>query len=422
MLIKNADVYDPYKMREFKADILVEKGIIKAVLPENSDLRDEQIIEASGCILVPGFTDVHVHFRDPGFTQKEDIYTGAMAAARGGYTDVVLMANTKPATDNPQTLDYVLNKGRETGINVHACGAVTMGLSGEKLTDMHKLNELGAIGFTDDGIPLMDENLLKEAMEICAALDVPISLHEEDKRLISENGINKGKASEYYNITGSPSEAEYTLIERDVSIALETKVKLNVQHISTKEGVDIVRKARKISNNIYAEVTPHHLALTEEAVIKYGANAKMNPPLRTNEDRLAILEGIKDKTITILATDHAPHTKEEKSGPITQAPSGIIGLETAFSVAYMNLVKNNVISLMDLLEMMCVNPRKLYKLPDAAVIEGNPADFAIIDLNAEYVYNDSCSKAFNTPFAGSKLQGLVKWTVCKGQIVWRSKE
>ena len=416
--IINGRVIDPINGTDRVLNIEIEGEHIKRVKETSFENDGTPEIDATGKYILPGFCDVHVHFRDPGFTHKEDIYTGAKAAVAGGYTDVVMMANTKPAIDNPETLEYVLKKGRETDINVHACGTVTKGLAGLELTDMAKLKELGAIGFTDDGIPLMDEELLRKAFETAKKLDVPISLHEEDKTLIKQNGINHGTVSEKLGIYGSPKEAESSLIARDVLLAMETGVKLNIQHISTMEGVELVRNIKKKCDNVYAEVTPHHLALTECAVLQYGVNAKMNPPLRTESDRQAIIEGVKDGTISMLATDHAPHAAEEKAKGLTEAPSGITGLETAFSVAYDELVLKGYIGLKQLVEMLTVNPRKLYGLEQVELKEGGRADLVIADLNENWVYDHTESKSKNTPFLGKSFTGKIKKTICKGKVVY----
>lgn len=415
MKICNGYVVDPVNNLRGRFDIEIENGKIKTVEPAFGEVKEGDI-DASGLTVIPGLCDVHVHFRDPGFTHKEDIETGAKAALRGGFTDVVMMANTKPSIDSVETLSYVLEKGKKTGLNVHSCGAVTKGLSGKELTDMEGLKNAGAIGFTDDGIPLMDADLLREALVMAKKLDVPVSLHEEDRRVIKENGINHGAASDYYGIFGSPREAEIKLIKRDVEIALETGAKLNVQHISTREGAELIRQARKKSENIYAEVTPHHLSLTEEAAIEYGANAKMNPPLRTKKDRAALIEGVKDGTISIIATDHAPHSKEEKEAELTKAPSGIIGLETSLSVSYKALVESGAITLDKLVELMAVNPRKLYSLPFEGIKSGASADLVIFNEKEKWKYDSSVSKASNSPFLGSELPCKIHYTIVKGQI------
>lgn len=416
--IVNSRVVDPVNSTDSRLCVEIKDGIISHVGEAPTDEQAERTIDAEGSFLFPGFCDVHVHFRDPGFTHKEDILTGAACAARGGFTDVVMMANTKPAIDNTETLKYVLDKGKETGIHVRACGTVSKGLKGEELTDMKAMKAAGAAGFTDDGIPLMDAELLRKAFMTAAELKMPVSLHEEDKSFIRENGINHGRASEHYGIYGSPREAESSLIARDIEIAKETGVRMEVQHISSKEGVELVRLAKAEYPDIYAEVTPHHLALTEEAVMEYGTNAKMNPPLRTEEDRQALIEGVKDGTITIVATDHAPHTPEEKSAEITKAPSGIIGLETAFTVAYDVLVRGGHIPVTKLVELFTVNPRKLYGLPSEGVRQGAPADITLFSPEREFKYDKSLSKSCNSPFLGRTFRGMITCCICGGKVVY----
>lgn len=422
LYLVNGNILDPVTGLKGQYDVAIDEGkIVSIFMTGSKDVtagEDDRIIDAKGLTITPGFCDVHVHFRDPGFTYKEDIYTGAKAAARGGCTDVVMMANTKPAIDNVETLEYVLNKGKETGINVHACGSVTKSLAGYELTDMDTLKEAGAVGFTDDGIPLMDMHVLKAAFNKAAKLKVPVSLHEEDKNIIKENGINHGAASDFFGIYGSPREAESKLIARDIKLAIPTGVKLNIQHISTKEGVELVRKAKRESENIFAEVTPHHIALTETEMFGSGTNAKMNPPLRTKRDRAAIIEGIKDGTISFIATDHAPHSVEEKAKPLTEAPSGIIGLETAFSICYMNLVKTGAVTLEHMIKMLTVNPRALYGFENEGIKEGAKADLAIFSEKEKWVYDSSVSKASNSPFMNMTLTGKIKYTICKGEVVY----
>ncbi len=416
--IVNARVIDPVNQTDGVSCVEIEDGVISHVGAAPTDRPADRCIDAEGLLLFPGLCDVHVHFRDPGFTHKEDIYTGAKCAAAGGFTEVVMMANTSPAIDNADTLEYVLKKGAETDIRVHACATVTKGLKGQELTDMAGLKALGAAGFTDDGIPLMNADLLREAFKTAAELQMPVSLHEEDKSFIKENGINHGKASEHYGIFGSPREAESSLIARDIEIAKETVVSMEVQHISSKEGVELVRAAKREYPDIYAEVTPHHLALTEDAAIKYGTNAKMNPPLRTEEDRQALIEGVKDGTISIIATDHAPHSPEEKNAEITKAPSGIIGLETAFTLSYDVLVRGGHISEAKLIELFTVNPRRLYGFETPGITVGVPADLALFSPNEEWTYDLSHSKSVNSPFFGRKLKGRIKYTICKGKIIY----
>lgn len=413
LLIKNGYMIDPKSGWDGNYDLLIEKDTIVRI-GKKLEAPDGKcrVIDAEGLLVAPGLVDVHVHFREPGFTEKEDIVTGAAAAARGGYTSVVLMANTKPPVDNLETLKYVQKRGGETGIHVYTCANVTRAMQGKELTPMRELAEAGAVGFTDDGIPLTDEEIVRSAMRNAAALDMPVSLHEEDPKLIANNGINKGRASEHFGIGGSPREAEITMVERDLKLALETGASVNIQHVSTRETVELIRRAKEKGKNIHAEATPHHFTLTEEAAIQYGTLAKMNPPLREEADRQAIIKGLVDGTIDLIATDHAPHTAEEKAKPITEAPSGIIGLETALALGITELVDGGYLTMRQLLALMSTNPANLYHLNAGYLAEGGPADVILIDTRLEWTPMEYASKASNTPFTGRPLKGKVVATIC----------
>lgn len=422
LLIQNGYMLDPKSGREGKYDILIDDGKIVQIAPKidkPSGKKSCRIIDAEGLLAAPGLVDVHVHFREPGFTAKEDIESGAAAAAKGGFTTVVMMANTNPRIDNADTLKMVLEKGKKTDIHVLSCANVTKEMKGMELTDMELLAENGAVGFTDDGVPLIDEKIVTEAMKLSAKLDMPISFHEENPQLIAENGINRGKASEYYGIQGSPREAEISLVERDLKLAAQTGAIVNIQHISAKESVELVRQAKKSCPNVHAEATPHHFTLNEEAAIKYGTLAKMNPPLREEKDRLEIIRGLADGTIDIIATDHAPHTKEEKEQSITAAPSGIIGLETALSLGITELVDEGYITLKQLIAAMSTNPAAMYHLNAGYIAEGGPADLVLVDTGARVTVGDYASKASNSPFTDWELNGKVMYTICAGQIVYK---
>lgn len=424
LLLTNVYLMNPATKQEGICDILIDEDRIVRIAPNLKEaVREEdkvEILDAAGLIAAPGLVDVHSHFRDPGFTHKEDILSGAKAAARGGYTTVVLMANTKPAVDNEETLAYVLQKGKETGIHVETCATVTVGMKGQTLVDMESLLQKGAVGFTDDGVPILDEELVRRAMQNAESLGVPISFHEENPAFIENNGVHAGKAAAYFGIGGSKREAEIDLVKRDLEIALQTGACIDIQHISTKEAVELVRQAKKRGDNIHAEATPHHFTLTEEACIQYGTLAKMNPPLREEADRQAVIEGLKDGTIDLIATDHAPHSKEEKEKPITEAPSGIIGLETALSLGITELVEKNEMTLMSLLEKMTVNPARMYHLDAGYLAEDGPADLVLFDRNAVWKVQEYASKSANSPFTGWDLKGKVKYTICAGKIVYRA--
>lgn len=419
ILIQGGRMIDPIKKVEQVGDVVIRDGKIDGIGVYENDGRYEQVINASGCVIAPGLVDVHVHFRDPGLTYKEDILTGANAAAAGGFTTVICMANTKPTVDNIDTLQYVIEQAKKTGIHVLASASISKGLKGETLTDMAALKEAGAVGFTDDGIPLMNGKLLQQAMEQAAKLGLPISLHEEDPCFIKHNGINHGSVSEKLEIYGSPSVAEDSLVARDCMIALDTGAKVNIQHISSAKAVEAVRLAKKMGANVYAEVTPHHFTLTEDAVLKYGTLAKMNPPLRTEADRQALIQGLQDGTIDMIATDHAPHSREEKSKALTEAPSGIIGLETALALGITELVEKGYLTLPELIEKMSLNLARLYGLDCGKMEEGAKADLVIFHPKESFTVEKFYSKSANSPFIGWKLKGKIHYTICDGKIVYK---
>ncbi len=425
ILIKNGRVIDPAKGTDDVMDMVIDGGKIKAMghYPENGEY--ETVIDASGLTVWPGLIDVHVHFRDPGLTYKEDIGTGAASAKKGGFTTVVTMANTKPPVDSEETVRYVLEEGKKTGIHVLPAACVSVGMKGQGLTDMDTLKAAGAVGFTDDGIPLMDQKLVRQAMLKAKELDVPLSFHEEDPAFISENGIHAGEAAKALGIQGSPALAEDALVARDCMLALHTGASVNIQHISSVNSVRMVKLAKELGADVTAEVTPHHFTLTESAVLEHGAMAKMNPPLRTEKDRLGIIEGIRDGSIDMIATDHAPHSAEEKAvEPVWKAPSGIIGLETALALAVTNLVKPGHLTMVQLMEKMSLNPAKLYRFDKGSVAEGADADLVIFDENERWTVteDDIASKSHNTPFIGAELYGRVKYTICGGRIVYEDKK
>lgn len=421
ILIKNGRLIDPLSKRDEIVDISIENGKIKEIGKIDGE-KFEQVIDAKGCIVSPGLIDVHVHFRDPGFTYKEDILSGAKSAARGGFTTVVCMANTKPVVDNVETLNYINEKANKACINVLQVGSVTKSFRGEELTNFEELLEKGAVGFSDDGIAIMDTEILYEAMKKAKELDVPISLHEEDSNFIKTAGVNDGEISKKLGLEGGAKTcAEDIMVARDCMVALETGAKVNIQHISSGVAVETVRFAKSLGAKVYAEAAPHHFTLTEEDVLKHKGLGKMNPPLRSEKDKLSIIEGLKDNTIEIIATDHAPHSNEEKNREFAACPSGIIGLETSLALGITSLVKENHLSLMSLLEKMTINPAKLYNLDRGFIKEGAIADIVIFNPNEDWIVKDFDSKSSNSPFIGEKLSGKIKYTISEGRVVYTDK-
>lgn len=420
MIIKGGRVLDPVSKRDEVLDIKIEDGkIIKIAKDIEASSDKEEVIDARKKVVVPGLIDVHVHFRDPGQTQKEDLVTGSQAAIAGGFTSVVQMANTSPKIDSKEKIIEHYKKARDLSLKVFTVSALTKNFGDLELVDMEENFKRGAVAFTDDGIPNRNSELILEAMNRAKELDALISFHEEDPDLIGQNGINHSEVSKKLGIYGSPNIAETSFIARDVAMAIYTGAKISIQHISTGLGVDLVKFGKEMGANIYAEVTPHHIALNDSAVLEYGSLAKMNPPLRSEEDRLRIIKGIKEGTIEIIATDHAPHTAEEKSKEITKAPSGIIGLETSFSICYENLVLTEEISLMKLIELMSTNPARIYGLEGGEISQGKIADLAIIDLDSEYKIDKYKSKSSNTPFKDKTLRGEVLYTISEGELVYK---
>lgn len=440
LLIKNGRVVDPVSGVDEVKDVLVNEGNIvmtgtqasemfydvQRKLSESENVQENsglfRVIDASGLVVAPGLVDTHVHFRDPGFTYKEDIFTGAKAAAKGGFTTVVCMANTKPVVDNLDTLEYVLNKGSQTGIHVLSAAAITKGLGGEELVDMQALAAAGAAGFTDDGIPVMDEKILVEAMLQAKELNLPISLHEEDPAFIASPGVHQGEVSKKLGYGGASRTAEDVMVARDCALALHTGARVCIQHISSKNAVEYVRTAKKLGADVHAEATPHHFTLTDKAVLEYGTLARMNPPVRTEEDRIKIIEGLKDGTIDMIVTDHAPHSAQEKARPMESAPSGITGLETSLGLGIKSLVEAGHLTLMQLMACMSRNPMEFYGKKPVSIEKGNPADIVIFGENERWVVDHFASKAVNSPFMGWELPGKVHFTICAGNIVYEENQ
>nr|WP_302134272.1 dihydroorotase [uncultured Schaedlerella sp.] len=418
MILKNGLIMDPGTNASYKADLHIRDGVIAKIGPDLSAAPSEECLDAEGFVIAPGLIDTHTHFRDPGFPHKETLHTGALAAARGGFTSVICMANTSPAVDSVPVLQDILERAKQEDIRVFQAGTVSQGLKGQVMTDMPALKEAGACGFTDDGIPITNAAFCYEAMKAAEALGVPISLHEEDPALIRNNGINHGEVSRQMGLYGSPSIAEESLVARDCMLALRSGAHVVIQHISSGYSVELVRSFRAMGAKLHAEATPHHFTLTEDAVLTHGTLAKMNPPLRTEKDRQAIIRGLSDGTIDIIATDHAPHSAAEKEKPFPDAPSGIIGLETALALGITSLVRPGHLTLMQLLEKMTINPARLYRLPYGIIKQDSPADLIIFNPEEPWIPDSYHSLSSNSPFTGSKLYGKVKYTLCSGRIVY----
>ena len=421
LLIKNGRLIDPKSKRDEVVDVLIEADKISKI-GSNLTVENAEIIDATGLVVAPGLIDVHVHFREPGQTHKETIHSGAKAAAAGGFTTVVMMANTKPILSTPKVLTETLEIADKEDIKIEAVGSITQDFDGENLTDFDALREAGAIGFSDDGIPLTDAGVLRKALQKAKLTDSLLSIHEEDPNLIGTLGVNDGEVAHQCGFTGAPTVSEYSMMARDAMIAYETGARLHIQHLSAGESVEVVRFAKNLGARITAEVTPQHFSITEQMIFEQGTNAKLNPPLRRTADIGKIIEGLKDGTIDVIATDHAPHTHEEKNVSLDKAPSGMIGLETSLQLGLTNLVAKGHLTLGELLTKMTVNPAKLYEFDAGYLAENGPADLVIFDATTDITVSETfISKACNSPFINKQLKGKVAYTICEGKIIYQGE-
>ena len=419
-LIKNGRVIDPKSQFDAIADILIDGQKIIAI---GQDLvrEDAEIIDATDKIVAPGLIDIHVHFREPGQTHKEDIHTGSLAAARGGFTTVVMMANTNPTVSTVETLSEVLSSADRESIHVKSVATITDKFDGQTLTDFESLLKAGAAGFSDDGIPFTDAGRVRRAMQKAASFDTILVLHEEDPQLTGVLVINDGAIAHQCGVIGAPTVSEYSMVARDAMLALDTKARVHFQHLSAGESVDVIRFAKSLGAQVTAEVTPQHFSITEDAILTHGTSAKLNPPLRRSSDIEKLIVGLQDGTIDVIATDHAPHTHAEKDQEFTKAPSGMIGLETSLSLGLTHLVAPGHLSLMSLLEKMTSNPAQVMRLDAGYLAENGAADLVIFDADAvRKVTTDFASKSSNSPFVGNQLQGVIAYTICDGEIVYQA--
>ncbi len=418
LLIKNGNVIDPATNTDTVLDVLVEDGVVKTVAPSISEEAD-QVIDATGLVVAPGFIDMHVHFRDPGQTYKEDILTGSKAAAKGGFTTVCCMPNTNPVIDSEETVKYIIDKASEEKYtNVLPVGAVTKGMKGEEITDIAKLKEAGICAISEDGKSVMDEEVYSKAMAKAAELNVPVLAHCEEINLVKGGVMNADSNAEKLGLKGITNEVEDIIAQRDINLAEKLGTTLHLCHCSTKDSVEMLKVAKTKGVKVSGEVCPHHFTLTTDDIPSNDANFKMNPPLRTAEDRDALIKGLSEDILEVISTDHAPHSEEEKSKGFEGSPFGIVGLETSVGLTVTNLVKPGYITLKQMIEKMSYNPAKILGIDKGTLKEGSIADITIFDPDEEYTVdkNDFESKGKNTPFDGYKLFGKVKYTILDGII------
>ena len=421
ILIKGGRVLDPASNTDAIKDILIEDDMIVKV-EENITDKADSVIEADNCYVMPGLIDLHVHFREPGFEHKETIRTGARAAARGGFTTVCCMPNTKPIIDSVEMVQYIVNKAKEvTDINVLPIAAITAGQDGEYLTDFEKLKEHGAVAVSEDGKSVMDTFLYKKALEKAALCKIPMLAHCEDKSLVHHGVMNAGKRAKELGLHGISNAVEDVIIARDILLAKETKAQLHLCHCSTRDSVSLVKFGKELGVSVTAEVCPHHFSMSEDEIPCDDANYKMNPPLRGKEDVEMLKYGLQENIMEVISTDHAPHEAEKKKESMKTAPFGIVGLETAFPLAVTELVEKGYLTKMQLVERMSLAPAKVLHVASGTLAKGSMADLVIADFEEEYEIdpNKFVSKGKNTPFAGKKVKGRILRTMVGGKTVYQ---
>ncbi len=420
LLIRNGRVIDPASKLDAESDILIEDGRISRVKGKIKD-RANRVIDAKGCFVMPGFIDLHVHLRDPGFEEKETVATGAKAAARGGFTTILAMPNTRPVVDNADVVNYVHQKARNLApVNVLQIGAVTKGQEGKKLADIHQMVQAGIPAISEDGKSVMNTGLYYQAMQMARAEGIPVFAHCEDKNLMHGGVVNAGRRAKELGLPGISNDVEDVITARDILLAESAGVHLHLCHCSTRKSVWMVKQAKENGIAVTAEACPHHFTLCEDDITEDNSNYKMNPPLRTAEDMEAIREGLRKGIIDVIATDHAPHTAVEKGQSMKRAPFGIVGLETAAAITYSELVLKDYLTPMQMAEKLSYNPAKVIGLEKGTLQEGSIADIVIFDPNQNYTIaaKEFAGKAKNTPFDKRKVTGKVMMTIVSGEIVY----
>lgn len=421
LLIQHGNLIDPVLNEERVMDILIENGQIAAISAHLED-PEAQVLDASGMAVSAGLIDMHVHFRDPGFTEKEDIITGSRAAAHGGFTTVTCMPNTRPTVDSPEMVQYVYDRAKEgSGVHVLPIAAVSMGEKGAVLTDAKALKQAGAVALSDDGVPVQSANLMRDALICASRQQLAVLTHCEDADMVKNYAVNEGRISRQLGIPGRPAIAEEIMVMRDAMLAEETQTAVHICHISTGRAVDIVRKYKKKGVKITCETCPQYFTLNQREILEQGAMARVNPPLRTSRDVAAVLAGVKDGTIDCIVTDHAPHTAEEKARGLEKAPSGMVGLETSLGITLTQLYHTGEMTLPEIIAKMTVNPARILNLDCGRLSAGSAADLTIFAPNEEWVVDAEkfASKGRNTPFNGKTLKGKVKYTIVGGKIIYQ---
>ena len=421
ILIKNGRVVDPAHYIDGKKDILIEDGKIKKVADFIVEDEDTNVIDADEKVVMPGFIDLHVHLREPGFEYKETIETGSKAAARGGVTSICPMPNTKPVIDSPESVKDLLKRAECSPVHILPIGACTIGQEGKELADIEGMKDAGIVALSEDGKSVMDSALFRKSLKEAARLDLPMFSHCEDKALVEGGVMNKGQKAEELGLPGITNSVEDVIVARDIIMSKEAGNRLHLCHCSTADSVVLVEMAKKQGLPVSAEVCPHHFTMSDDEITEDNGRFKMNPPLRNREDVDALKEGLKTGIMEVISTDHAPHGKEEKDQSMLKAPFGIVGLETSFALGYTELVDKGVLTLSQLVEKMSVNPAKVLGIDKGNLAPGKAADIVIADITKEYKIDSSkfVSKGKNTPFDGKKVKGRVITTIVDGKIVYK---
>ena len=413
LVLQGGTILDPLSGRSKKGNVVIERNKIKSV-GSTGGAKGETKIDCSGLVITHGFCDVHVHFREPGREDKETLQTGSRAALAGGFTRVCVMPNTSPPLDAPESIRFIVEKAEECPVHIHPIGAVTKGQKGQELTEIQGIISEGAVALSDDGLPISDAQVMRLALEYTSMFDKPVINHAEDECLRNNGLMHEGEISTRLGLAGNPSLAEAIMIQRDLELANMIQAKLHVPHVSSAGGAANIRRMKKLNPNITAEVTPHHLFFNDQALLEYNTNFKVAPPIRTEDDRKELIKAVKDGTFDCIATDHAPHTIEEKEATFESAPFGMIGLESCFGAV------NKVLDmpLKELLKLLTVNPRRVMGFEEDLFKIGCAAELTILDPDQEWIYKEQniYSKSRNTPFIGEKLKGKVRYTISKGTI------
>ena len=417
VLLKGGQILDPLTKTNVKGDILIKDGKIKAIGKVKSS-KSAQTIDCKDLIITHGFCDVHAHFREPGREDKETLETGSMAALAGGFTRVCVMPNTNPPIDSPEVIRYIVDRSEECPIYIHPIGAITKGQEGSELTEMGAMLAEGAVAFSDDGLPVTDSSMMRNALDYATMFDIPLINHAEDLCLKKDGVMHEGIISTKLGLPSSPDLTESNMVHRDLSLTLLTGGRLHVPHVSSAKSLEHIRLSKKSNEKVTAEVTPHHLFFTDNDLQGFDTNLKVAPPIRTISDKKALIKAVKDGTLDCIATDHAPHTIEEKEGTFDLAPFGMIGLESCFGAVNRVLVKENKLSLLSLIEMLTTRPRGIMGFNNNLFNIGTNAELTIIDPKEEWIFSkkDIHSKSSNSPFIGHNMYGRIKFTINKGHI------